>query len=576
MKTSWMKNILLATLLLGGQAVQAQIAVINYQDENRASEFKNLSNVSRFRIGHAPEDAEGTGALYVMFDEDGVENKYMMPKSDIKSVKFYNREDVESLLIPARLSEADTLHFFTELLCLTGWDKRLTNLHDVTYESEEMAGCTYMSRFGGSFTGKYPARRDVKYTIFAETDEVFIRQGIIDIATLKEYLKKNAYYDEATSYGDDYTSEDNAVNQFVAYHILKVGLDWNTMVTWSNEYGYSNQNPNGGKNREETPVWKCNVWEYWETLGKHRRTLKITGIDGPQYRLNRCSHYDVSSAGYRELTAEEDPLHIDGIVVYPTKAAISNGKVFTIGDVLLWTEAVPTRVLNERMRYDFCSLLPEMVSNNCRLNRENNWYFPNGYFENLSWNENTEFLYLPNTGCSGDKSAWVDFQTDEFCVMGQFDMMLKLPPVPFTGTYAIRLATFASSRRPVVQMYLGEDKDNLRAWGIPLDSRGLDNTTTYWIPDTGDQEIDKTHDKLMDNLGWMKAPKYFQPACGVSPRDIEKSLRCIIATLEMEAGKTYYLRMKSVLQSLQTEMYYDYLEIVPKSIYAGEVSEDQW
>ena len=200
--------------------------------------------------------------------------------------------------------------FFGNLLRVTGWDAQMTEYRDYDYDELDEAG-TIFNGSNGSWGGQYPLHRYIKYTAFVETDSVFKANGIVDLPTLKEYIRQHAYYDENTSYGDDYTNPDNAVNQFVAYHLVKVGLDWSSMVTWSNEYGFSNGSKNDGS------AFRVNVWEYWETMGKHRRTMKITGIRGNNKRINRRSVYNLAS--YREMSAASE--EIGGIVVNQTNGS---------------------------------------------------------------------------------------------------------------------------------------------------------------------------------------------------------------------------------------------------------------
>lgn len=94
-----------------------------------------------------------------------------------------------------------------------------------------------------NYDGMYPSNRFEGYTIFVETDSVFKANGITDIEELKAWLKDNAYYNDDTSgntepsYGDDYTDENNAVNQFVSYHLLPELLTFDKLVTFANEYG---------------------------------------------------------------------------------------------------------------------------------------------------------------------------------------------------------------------------------------------------------------------------------------------------------------------------------------------------
>lgn len=470
------------------------------------------------------------------------------------------------------LANTENLSFFGSLLMLTGWDQETTDYRDEDYEESDEAG-SYFTGNSGSWAGYYPEHRYHKYTIFVEPDSVYEAAGIYDVDDMMAYLEENAYYDEDTSYGSDYESEDNALNQFVAYHIVPVGLDWSNMVTWSNEYGFYNGSLNDGSS------FRVNVWEYWETIGKHRRSMKITGMSGNRKRINRKSVYNTTS--YREISAQ---ITIPGISVNQTNGEEDNnalnGYYFTIDDILLWTSDVPNTVLNERMRYDICSLLPEMINAGCRLNRNNSWYFTTDYFDNIvDMSDQTEFEYLPNTAGSGGNGSWMNFQSDEFNIRGIYDFTMKLPPVPYTGTYEIRYGINANSNRGMAQVYIGTNPNNLPAIGIPLDLRILGSSSLIgWTSDSslGSDDAINEFDKQMRNNGYMKGPKYFCPASGVTGRDCTNCMRRIIYTGQLTAGETYYIRFKSVLDDTETEFFYDYLEFVPKSIYNGDVAEDKW
>lgn len=470
------------------------------------------------------------------------------------------------------VSNTENLSFFGSLLVLTGWDALTTDYRDYDYDDKDEAGTTYYGS-SGSWEGQYPEHRYYKYTFFVEPDSVFESNGIYSVDDLMDYLQANAYYDDDTSYGSDYESEDNALNQFIAYHIVPVGLDWSNMVTWSNEYGFYNGNLNDGSS------FRVNVWEYWETIGKHRRSMKITGISGNRKRINRKSVYNTTS--YREVTAQ---ITIPGITVNQTNGTYENnalnGYYFTIDDILLWTSDIPNNILNERMRYDICSLLPEMINAGCRLNRDNSWYYTTDYFDNIvDMSEQTEFEYLPNTAGSGGNGSWMNFQSDEFNIRGIYDFTMKLPPVPYTGTYEIRYGINANSNRGMAQVYIGTNPNNLPAIGIPLDLRILGSSTLIgWTSDSslGSDDAINEFDKQMRNNGYMKGPKYFCPGSGVTGRDCTNCMRRIIYTGQLNAGETYYIRFKSVLEATDTEFFYDYLEFVPKTIYNGDVAEDKW
>lgn len=482
---------------------------------------------------------------------------------------------IDKVLSPSKATVADlieatpNLSFFGGLLEMTGWDDKLLVWRDDAYEDFEEAGEVISTKTGNS---QYPEHRYLGFTVFVEPDSVYEANGINSVAELMTYLQNNAYYNEGTSYGEDYTNPENAVNQFVAYHILPELLTWNNMVIWSNEKGYFSGSPNDGTS------FNVNVWEYYETLDPHRRSIKITGIRNGK-RINRQSEYNL-------VTYRERNVNIEGVKINETNGEnenyARNGYYFPIDEILLWTSDVPNKVLNERMRYDICSLLPELMTNGLRMNKTNgtDWVFKHDYFDNvLNMTDETVFNYLPNQGNAGSATTWLDYQTDEWNIQGVYDFTMKLPPVPYTGTYEIRYGINANGNRGMAQIYVGENPNNLAAYGIPLDLRlGGSSTMVNWQSDTslGNEDAIMEKDKAMRNNGYMKGPAYFFPASGVPGRDCRDCLRRIVYTGRLEAGKTYYIRFKSVLDSSNTEFFFDYLELVPRTIYNGDISEDKY
>ena len=522
---------------------------------------------------------------------------------------------VDKVLSPSNASVADlviqaeNMKLFGSLLVLTGWDRKLQDWKDEVWEEkyDDIRGSSYTWSFKNSsnqtenWNGKYPNHRYIGYTIFAEPDDVYEKYNITDIESLREWVKANNHFDDdtnaghTTSWDDDYTNDYNWLNQFVAYHILPEALTINNMVTFANEYGRTAATLKGQPRPYED--FHVNVWEYWETLGVQRRLLKITGCresgDARIRRINRASvYYNSFNGNYQERSAEMNETN-RGIKIkadngiYKTDG--QNGTYFPIEDILIWNEYVPNKVLNERMRYDITSLFPEIMTNNIRQNRnsedcgEGYWFFTTDYLDNVvEMSKETMFAYLPNQGFSGSvngNGTWMNFQTDEFNIQGSYDFTMKLPPVPYTGTYEIRYGINANGSRGMAQVYVGTNKNNLPAVGIPLDLRssGVPEVSTGWVADASllDETAVQENTKAMRNLNFMKAPKYMSFDGGTG-RDHRFCLRKIIYTGTLEAGKTYYIRFKSVLDGTTFQFFFDYLELVPKTVYAGEVPEDVW
>ncbi|OKZ17628.1 MAG: hypothetical protein BHV77_14780 [Bacteroides sp. 43_108] len=460
----------------------------------------------------------------------------------------------------------DNLSIFASFLKATGWNEKLTSYRDEKYEEFDMRGeqTTVIED-----AGYYPEHRYLGYTIFVEPDSIYEQHGIHDIESLKKWLQDNNLYSDC-KFDDDYRNEDNAVNQFVAYHLLPQILIWNKLVIFCNEKGFNNNTPNDGSQ------FATNVWEYYETMGKKRRLMKITGIRNGKM-INRHAKMNVN-------TYAESYVDIPGIEIKQTNGKYDNnalnGYYYPIMDILTWNDEVKNVVLNERMRFDICSLLPELMSNNIRQNKAHNWNFPPGYFDNVvNVSNETLFRYQPNYENLGGTWGWINYQSDEFSIRGIYDFTMKLPPVPFSGTYELRYGISANGNRGMAQIYIGTNPSNLPPQGIPLDLR-IEGRSTYlnWKADKdlgSDEEID-AHDKALRNLTYMKAPKYFYPTQGVCARDCQNALRRIIYTGQFSENETYYIRFKSVLNNRMSEFFYDYLELVPKSVYSGIEAEDKW
>ena len=203
--------------------------------------------------------------------------------------------------------------------------------------------------------------------------------------------------------------------------------------------------------------------------------------------------------------------------------------------------------------------------------------------------EGTRFYYL-----SGYGYQWLNWQRDEFNIVGDYEFTMKLPPVPAKGHYELRFAVQSESdKRGMCQVYWGDNENNLPAAGIPLDVRmsgtsihlGLSGVTdpksiVGWVrDDPEDQAANDENDKIMRNNGFMKAPKHYTRSPGsMDPmRNNENKLRRIIVSADMDPDKTYYMKFKSVLEDKTKEFYMDYFEYCAKEVYDNPIeAEDLW
>jgi hypothetical protein len=88
----------------------------------------------------------------------------------------------------------------------------------------------------------------------------------------------------------------------------------------------------------------------------------------------------------------------------------------------------------------------------------------------------------------------------------------------------------------------------------------------------------KLQDKALHNRGFMKGPDvWYQGGTGTTNalRALNLPTRRVLATESMDPEKTYYLRLRQVLDLKDKYCNFNYLEICPKSVYGSAEGEDQ-
>jgi hypothetical protein len=144
----------------------------------------------------------------------------------------------------------------------------------------------------------------------------------------------------------------------------------------------------------------------------------------------------------------------------------------------------------------------------------------------------------------------------------------------------------------MAQVYWGKNKNNMPAYGIPMDLRqsGLyrrlyaggnvtEDSDIGWEEDVSDQAINDEVDKKLRNKGFMKAPNLWTNSMGSSNsiRTFHYMTRRIVVSTYLTPYQNYYIRFKSVLDLEDREFYMDYFEYVAKEVYDNpNVPEDIW
>ena len=168
--------------------------------------------------------------------------------------------------------------------------------------------------------------------------------------------------------------------------------------------------------------------------------------------------------------------------------------------------------------------------------------------------------------------------------VGRFEVMFTLPPVPRRGTYEVRYKVLANGNRGVAQIYFGSDPDKLPAAGIPIDltmdcRNDLDAKKVGWEDDhLDDDDYNAEIDKRMRNNGYMKGPQSINSNNGTERgANDRENIRHIFVRQTLDPDKTYYIKLKSVLDSDRKEFYMDFIEYCAKEIYDNpETPEDIW
>lgn len=451
--------------------------------------------------------------------------------------------------LPDLMLENPEISVFCAAMLLTHFQDSLQLYMDDSYVAPGEKGVRY-DRHG--WDTYYPQKRRYGYTGFIETNEALaaanIDTTVIDGVPvgLVEYAKSiydATFPEDAGKYDDDPTHPKNPLNRFVAYHFLdrKVYASENQMYTFMHY-----------------PEGSYDAYDFYETMCKGT-ILKVQCGRRSEWKLYINRRWDVQ-------------YQVRGSVIDKTNSHDgSNGVYYTIDRPLVYSTDVTMKVLNDRMRFDAGTLMPELASNGIYRNQEDKCYqLPNGYVKNMiMYQEAVVWYSQPVWG------FWC-WYGDEIIAMGQYDFALKLPPVP-EGTYEIRYGYVPMVQRGVTQVYV----DNIPC-GIPIDltmnAEGAPNPKIGWFSEDGltKDEIVR-NDKAMHNRGYMRAPD--TQTMGTNESDMapihQNILRRIVATEYLTNDKDHYIRFRAVDENGK-EFMLDYIELCPKSVYdSPTVPEDR-
>lgn len=475
----------------------------------------------------------------------------------------------------------------------------------------------------------------VKWTIFAETDDVFKANGINnfdDLARKCAEVYQNCgaggdagWYDYVRekgieiSTGTDYENEFNVVHMFMAYHIVNGGMPIDEIVyeqnpttssTWNFCFGYEPQ-------------------EYFKTLLPHT-LLKVWEVDPKSSKTLYLNRYRVNNTLTDEIgtfgSDAQHPIQFQGVQVdrgtNRSKETL-NGYIHRIKGLLFYDkQAVQSQ--NERMRFDSSCFIPEVINNGIRgANSQqvrglcggdatydnSRVIFDNEFFDDIvCFNPNTNLVF-----CT--EGEWRAHNSDQFQGWGSYDFAIRLPNVP-TGEYELRIIYPPMPRGGLMQFYIGESssQSSMVAAGIPFDAYANPYENDYFgYSDISSDAEDETNDygvasdQTMHVRGYMRGPASFSragrnkelekltladptdPYSAVKGKMVGSNscrtesgygnmlLRHIVTTQRFEQGKDYWFRIKNLITNdANLGWSFDFIELVPVGIVNSKTMTEDW
>ncbi len=533
-------------------------------------------------------------------------------------------------LLPEELDRLSEFSIFNEALKMTGLaDSIRKSKKDEVYTITDYMD---VNSSGNTTNALYhPDECKVMYTIFAEPDSIMRLNGINDINGLIAYANQvyggaDAWYDQlaekglwnydtqtyekTVSTGTDYTNRNNALNMFVAYHILYAGMPEDELVYERNSKW------------QKAQTWNYTngavPYDYYETMLPNT----ILKIWQPQPMTARYTLYINRYIAFNTLTDElgtmggEDmhPVVREGVKINRTSdhargsenwnIMTYNGYIHSLQGMLVYDADVPNGVLHERMRFDSTTFLVEMINNGFRssTNAEvkalngggsgDRIAFPLNYFDNVvSYTSENRFRY----NVKGAYNAW---QADTFQGWGDYDLAIKLPPLP-TNTYEFRIFYTPMGHGGMMQFYMGtsSSQQSMMALDIPLDVRlPITDPRIGWTQFTQEDDYGVATDAAMRNRGYMRgiysyADHAERGDLNTTPGIIDNernmrytstgnnSLRKIMGRMQLKQSEEHWFRIKNVIANdgnLARKWQFDYIEFVPVDVVDNDTYSEDW
>ena len=542
---------------------------------------------------------QGTAHIIYELRDDSVENGIIQP---VDMVIEKSNSYIADILRDHAATASSNFTTFYDALVATGVIDQMALVEDENYDKTAYPKYYYTSDFWKEVAW-VPDHKLYGYTVFVEPDELLQQKyGVAkgDIRALYNLacsIYDKVYPNDVSKPGHSFenlTDSINPLKRFMQYHVVTrytagtadlTPMDVNIGVV-QGAFGF-----------EETLI---NPIEWFHTLLPHTM-VKIEKATVTAWLGN-------ATKGERYINRRYDNQYqIEGIHIDPTIEAdfdhdALNGHMFFVDDLVVFSDEVQNKVQNMRIRLDFSSVFPEVMSNHLRFEGDptqddnsgvpddastpktgRNFYFPMGYLDGVTFSNCYVVLRRPHI------NFW-SWQGDEWNLFGDYDFEFRIPPVPYSGDWQVRLGFCALPTRGVAQVYF----DGVPQ-GIPLDmtqfltdeaflgDRFIDDETPNNYDNMSDEEK-AAEQKVLKNLGAYRAPRslfHFSQSAKNYFVGNQRTHRRVLCQTYMDANKDHYVRFRVASDGKQgnnNEFMLDYLELVPKSVYGvdgdGEMEDD--
>ena len=522
---------------------------------------------------HAIVIVNNKAKVYFESQDDSVENGIMQP---VDAVIENTTKSLASII----KANSEISIFYSALEATKLLDPLDTMVEDRNYAENVYPTLAKRYRYKTGAEGDEeaipPVDKRFGFTAFVVPNSVLQKKyGITDLNGL--YVKAKEIYGEAPSGAEDFTNPENPLYKFMAYHLLARNVQSYSTLTVLDDVGV---------------VKSISNTTDWYTTMKSHSMIKVEKLNVAKWQGA------LGILGDRYINRRYDDTHtVEGVHIQPTEGATHefdalNGIYFYIDDILKYDDEVINIVQNCRIRIDFSSIFPELMSNSIRMNGKytdygrgledtysygENYYFPQGYLEGVTI-RGGYFVYRR------PRSNFYSMHGDEMVANKVFDVEFQIPPVPFENEWQIRLGfapmdeTQGQAARGTVLVYFDG-----KVTGIPLNMEERINSMSIYgkeFPDYTEsfrQNVEERQEdfKILKNKGYYRGPwSIFHDANNMESTGERfahqpSTVRRVLCTVHITPGETHKLRIRnvSVYNPSGKEAMLDYLELVPKSVY---------